>query len=452
MAQKFRPVKCVLFDMDGLLLDTENLYTAGTQRVLSEYGKEFTWEFKSNLMGKRTDEVARMMIDHYELPLEPQEWIQKSSDAYKELFPTVKAMPGVHKLTHHLAKHKIPIAVATSSSSSSFELKTGHHSGLFSLFDLIVKGDHPEVRRAKPEPDIFFVAADKLSGALCAEDCLVVEDSPLGVQAGVSAGMQVLMVPHPELNPDRTNQATLKVQSLQHFNPQNFGLPAYPFKPVTHVIFDMDGLLLNTQNIYSAASAKILEKHGKQSDWNFKMKVIGRCAKEVAEMAVEHYDLPYTGEQYLRMHQEETHAVFPTCDLLPGVEDLLRHLKSRNIPIAVATSSRRDVMEIKTSAKHSEIFSLFNHIVTGCDPEVSKLKPNPEIYDVCRRRFKGCPEAGSCLVFEDAPNGVEAALAAGMQVVMIPHHKVSKDFLLPATQLLASMEDFVPQDFNLPPY
>jgi len=316
----------------------------------------------------------------------------------------------------------------------------------------IVKGDHPDVKQAKPEPDIFCVAADKLSKEFKGEDCLVVEDSPLGVQAGIKGGMQVLMVPHPELNLEETRHATLTIDSLNSFSPQDFGLPAYPYKPVTHVIFDMDGLLLNTQNMYSEASAKILQKHGKESDWNFKMKVIGRGADEVAELAVQHYGLPYTGAEYLRLHQEETHAMFPSCDLLPGVEKLLKHLHSRNIPMAVATSSNRDVMEIKTSAKHSKIFSLFHHIVTGCDPEVSKLKPDPQIYDVCRSRFKEGPEAGSCLVFEDAPNGVVAGVAAGMQVVMIPHHRVSKDFLLPATQLLPTMEDFQPQDFGLPPF
>ena len=53
-------------------------------------------------------------------------------------------------------------------------------------------------------------------------------------------------------------------------------------------------------------------------------------------------------------------------------------------------------------------------------------------------------------MFEDAPNGVTAGLAAGMQVVMVPHHNVTRQFLLPATQLLATMEHFQPEDFGLP--
>ena len=71
-------------------------------------------------------------------------------------------MSGVSKLVHHLARHQIPIAVASSSSTSSFKLKTVQRSGLFSLFDAIVLGDDERVKNGKPAPDIFLTAADSL--------------------------------------------------------------------------------------------------------------------------------------------------------------------------------------------------------------------------------------------------------------------------------------------------
>jgi len=449
---KYNLVKAILFDMDGLLLDTENTYTLGSQRILSEYGKEYTWEFKAKLMGKRTDEVARMIVDHYKLPIEPEEWINKSQAIYREMFPDVPTLPGVHKLVHHLVKHKIPIAVATSSSSSSYDLKTKNHAGLFSMFDVIVKGDNPDVRNAKPAPDIFLVAAKKLNRDLQPEDCLVVEDAPLGVKGGRTAGMQVLMVPDPRLDAKLTNDATQVITSLQDFSPEDFGLPSYCYKPVTHIIFDMDGLLLNTMKMYTQAGVKILAKHGKQRDLAFVAQVAGRRALEAAQLSVDHYKLPYTAEELLRLRHEELSSVFPTCDLLPGVEKLVRHLHSRKIKMAVATSSARDMFELKTSTKHSEFFSLFDHIVTGCDPEVARGKPDPQIFEVARSRFSDNPEAGACLVFEDAPLGVEAGIAAGMQVVMIPDHRTGKEHLVKATQVIHSMQDFQPEDFNLPHY
>ena len=69
---------------------------------------------------------------------------------------------GVSKFVHHLCRHKIPIAVASSSSTTSYKLKTEHHSGLFSMFDTVVLGDDQRVKNAKPAPDIFLTAADCL--------------------------------------------------------------------------------------------------------------------------------------------------------------------------------------------------------------------------------------------------------------------------------------------------
>ena len=435
-----RRVSRVLFDMDGLLLDTENLYTEGTQQILDMFGHTYDWDFKSKLMGKRTDEVARMIVDNYKIPLTPEEWIMKSKEKYNSLFPHVKSLPGVMKLVHHLSKNGVLIAVASSSSTSAFKIKTQNHAGLFSMFDAIVLGDDPRVKNAKPAPDIFLTAAEQLrqldSSGNCdkVEDSLVVEDAPLGVEAGRAAGMPVLMVPHPKLAEDETKAASKVVKTLTSFDPRDFGLPGYRYTRVDHIIFDMDGLLLNTQDMYSQVGQAMLAKHGKEPDYEFKMKVVGRAAPEAAKMIVEHYGLPYTPEDYLAAFEAQTAELFPTCDLLPGVERLLRHFHCHNIPMAVATSSSRKNFELKTSTKHSEIFSLFSHIVTGDHPEVrGEAKPSPRIYEIARSQFSASNP--TCLVFEDAPNGVSAGLAAGMQVVMVPHHKVPKHFLLSATQV-----------------
>ena len=435
-----RRVSRVLFDMDGLLLDTENLYTEGTQQILDMFGHTYDWDFKSKLMGKRTDEVARMIVDNYKIPLTPEEWIMKSKEKYNSLFPHVKSLPGVMKLVHHLSKNGVLIAVASSSSTSAFKIKTQNHAGLFSMFDAFVLGDDPRVKNAKPAPDIFLTAAEQLrqldSSGNCdeVEDSLVVEDAPLGVEAGRAAGMPVLMVPHPKLAEDETKAASKVVKTLTSFDPRDFGLPGYRYTRVDHIIFDMDGLLLNTQDMYSQVGQAMLAKHGKEPDYEFKMKVVGRAAPEAAKMIVEHYGLPYTPEDYLAAFEAQTAELFPTCDLLPGVERLLRHFHCHNIPMAVATSSSRKNFELKTSTKHSEIFSLFSHIVTGDHPEVrGEAKPSPRIYEIARSQFSASNP--TCLVFEDAPNGVSAGLAAGMQVVMVPHHKVPKQFLLSATQV-----------------
>lgn len=120
------------------------------------------------------------------------------------------------------------MAVATSSMKDSFDLKTEIHQDLFSLFGHIVTGGtDPEVKQGKPAPDIFLVAASRFPQKPPAQDCLVFEDAPNGVQAAVSAGMQVVMVPDELIKPELCKLATLKLKSLEEMKPELFGLPPF---------------------------------------------------------------------------------------------------------------------------------------------------------------------------------------------------------------------------------
>lgn len=110
------------------------------------------------------------------------------------------------------------------------------------------------------------------------------------------------------------------------------------------------------------------------------------------------------------------------------------------------------MMNLKTT-DHRELFSLFNHKVCGSsDKEVANGKPAPDIFLVAAARFDVPPAAADCLVFEDSPNGVTAGNRAGMQVVMVPDPRMSKEKCSHATQVLRSLEDFKPEQFGLPPF
>uniref|UniRef100_A0A131YQD2 pseudouridine 5'-phosphatase n=1 Tax=Rhipicephalus appendiculatus TaxID=34631 RepID=A0A131YQD2_RHIAP len=224
----FKPVTHVLFDMDGLLLDTESSYTEATQRVTQRYGKDYTWEVKSAVMGTAGSESTRIIIDRLQLPLTVEELEAELHQMHRELFPTAQLMPGAERLVSHLQRSGVPIAVATSSKRDSFELKTSRHKELFAKFHHIVcGGDDAEVPRGKPHPDIFLVATGKFENAPPPEKVLVFEDSPNGVLAAVAAGMQVVMVPDPRVDEDSRKSATLCLNSLEDFKPELFGLPPY---------------------------------------------------------------------------------------------------------------------------------------------------------------------------------------------------------------------------------
>ena len=137
---------------------------------------------------------------------------------------------------------------------------------------------------------------------------------------------------------------------------------------------------------------------------------------------------------------------------LAGAERLLHHLHDTKVPFALATSSGADMVNIKIQ-HYRELFHLFHHKVCGSsDPDVKEGKPAPDIFLVAAARFPDKPEPADCLVFEDAPNGVKAANAAGMQSVMVPDPHIPEDMRKGATQVLKSLEDFKPEDFGLPAF
>lgn len=197
------------------------------QQICTRFGKEFTWELKSKMMGRKALDAAQQLIDDLQLQgqITADEFVAEREQLLHSLFATCKAMPGAERLVRHLQRSGIPCCVATSSHARHFELKSSSHRDFFACFDFIVTGDM--VPNGKPAPDIFETAAAKWAPSPEPVECLVFEDAPLGVDAALAAGMQCVMVPDANLDVQQTQQATHVCSSLLKFQPERFGLPAF---------------------------------------------------------------------------------------------------------------------------------------------------------------------------------------------------------------------------------
>jgi len=185
-------IGAVVFDMDGLMLDTEPLYKAAWQQATSELGWELTDAAYLRLVGLREEESERELVAAFG----PRFALDTFRRRWPELFRAAVAGDGITikdgliELLAFVEQRRLTMAVATSSHRSYAELSL-RRAGLDGRFAIVVTGD--ESARAKPAPDIYLEAARRLGVAPAR--CVAIEDSDHGILAARAAGMVPLLVP-----------------------------------------------------------------------------------------------------------------------------------------------------------------------------------------------------------------------------------------------------------------
>lgn len=202
--ERNRMIRAVIFDMDGLMFDTERPSIAYWQEALAEQGFVMTDGMASRIRGRNEEGIEQVLCGLFGpgLNYPRAQAAQRARMARLDGAGLLRAKPGLYELLGWLGQKGIPRAVASSSRRVSVE---GHlrTAGVLDAFDAVVTGD--DVTRSKPDPEIFLKAAAAL-GALPGHT-LVLEDSPNGVRAGAAGGFMTVMVP--DMDPPTPELAAL---------------------------------------------------------------------------------------------------------------------------------------------------------------------------------------------------------------------------------------------------
>jgi HAD superfamily hydrolase (TIGR01509 family) len=190
MTLPHRP-SAVIFDMDGLLLDTEALWQEGLLAAAAEAGFEIPDDVYNGSIGIRRSQCGPLFRSHFGEAFRFEDFHAEWRRHFWLVAESRQAMkPGVVELLDILDALRLPRAIATSSSRSTVERHLAAH-GLTERFDqLVCRGDYD---KGKPAPDPFLKAAERLG--VEPRSCLALEDSHIGVRSAAAAGMMTVMVP-----------------------------------------------------------------------------------------------------------------------------------------------------------------------------------------------------------------------------------------------------------------
>ncbi|HEY1592395.1 MAG TPA: HAD-IA family hydrolase [Solirubrobacteraceae bacterium] len=209
-------LEAVVFDLDGVLIESESVWDGARRAVVAETGGQWRDQATREMLGMSAPEWSRYVHDELEVPLEPDEInervVDHVLDRYRRDLPL---LPGAEEAVRRLAA-RWPLGLATSSNRPVIDAVL-EAAGLTDCFAVTVSGD--EVARGKPSPDVYLEATRRLG--VDPADAAAVEDSTNGLRAAAAARMVVIAIPNREFPPseDALALADLELRSLDELTP-----------------------------------------------------------------------------------------------------------------------------------------------------------------------------------------------------------------------------------------
>ena len=215
-------IKAFIFDMDGVIIDSEPLHFELNRRIMRDFGLELPDETFHPYVGITNEQMWAELIDRYRLNTTVAELQEKESLLKPEVFRDLQPIKGIRELLANLKRDGIAIGLASSSVREFIEMVL-EKLEIRGYFQAIVSGE--EVERSKPEPEIFLRAAKLLN--VKPADCVVLEDAMHGVIAAKRAGMKCIAFQNPNSGRQDLSRADKIVHTLENLNYRLFG-PCYP--------------------------------------------------------------------------------------------------------------------------------------------------------------------------------------------------------------------------------
>jgi HAD superfamily hydrolase (TIGR01509 family) len=202
------------------------------------------------------------------------------------------------------------------------------------------------------------------------------------------------------------------------------------------VVFDLDGLLINSEDLYEQAGETVLRRRGKSYDAALREQMMGRPVADAIQLMIDCHSLPDPLEELICECRDVLESLLATSlDTMPGVPALVADLKAADVPLAVATSGTRDYVHAVLSKL--QLQQCFRFILTADD--IERGKPDPEVYLLAAQRLGVTPAA--MMVLEDSGNGCRAAVAAGAFTVAVPNRHTRAHNFAGAQFIADSLQD-----------
>jgi HAD superfamily hydrolase (TIGR01509 family) len=199
----------VIFDMDGVLIDSVRFHWQAMNQVLAKYNIHIEDSQLRNYIGQSVVHQLNQISEKFNIPLDVDAIVEELKPIKEELQKGIQPKEGVVQLLNLLSESKVPIAVGTSSTTLDTDRKLTD-AGILNYFDVLVT--HDDVTKHKPDPTVYLTAAERLNAQ--PGNCVVFEDAPSGILAAKSAGMICIAVQTPFTNADDLSGADIVVNSL----------------------------------------------------------------------------------------------------------------------------------------------------------------------------------------------------------------------------------------------